>query len=71
MKHDQYQPTANGNDERLLTRIEVEQRFGVPKRFLELAIARDDGPRYVRIGRLVRYRARDVSLWIEEQASDP
>ena len=55
--------------DRLLSRNEVEERFGIPKRFLELAVARCDGPRVVRIGRLVRYRVSDVSAWIEANAS--
>ena len=57
------------NTDRLLSRKEVEERFGIPKRFLELAIAKCDGPRVVRIGRLVRYRVSDVSAWIEANAS--
>ena len=52
--------------DKLLTRAEVEQRFGIPKRYLELAVTRDDGPRYVRIGRLVRYRIGDVRAWIDQ-----
>lgn len=54
--------------DRLLDRSEVEQRFGIPKRFLELAVARGDGPKLVRIGRLVRYRVTDVRAWIEQNA---
>ena len=61
--------TAGDND-RLLSREEVDQRFGIPKRFLELAIAKGNGPKVVRIGRLVRYRISDIRQWIEEQVSD-
>lgn len=59
---------ASRHDEKLLTRIEVQDRFGIPKRFLELAAMRSEGPRIVRIGRLVRYRPEDVRRWIEAQA---
>lgn len=52
-------------DDRLLNREEVEARFGIPKRFLETAAARGDGPRRVQIGRLVKYRPKDVTDWIE------
>ncbi|WP_422026012.1 helix-turn-helix transcriptional regulator [Roseovarius sp.] len=55
--------------DRLLDRKEVEQHFGIPKRYLELAVMRGDGPRIVRVGRLVRYRVSDVRLWIEANAS--
>ena len=59
-----------GDSDRLLSREEVDQRFGIPKRFLELAIAKGNGPKVVRIGRLVRYRVSDIRQWIEEQVSD-
>ena len=52
-------------DERLLDRREVEERFGISKRFLETSAVRGVGPRFVRIGRLVRYRAHDIQAWIE------
>jgi predicted DNA-binding transcriptional regulator AlpA len=51
--------------DRLLSRSEVEDRFGISKRFLEICAMRGDGPRIVRVGRLVRYRAKDISDWIE------
>ncbi|WP_120500364.1 AlpA family transcriptional regulator [Roseovarius sp. EL26] len=57
------------SEDRLLNREEVEERFGIPKRFLETAITRDNGPRRVRIGRLVKYRVKDVSDWIEANTS--
>lgn len=50
--------------ERLLSRTEVQERFGIPKRFLEIAAMRGDGPAIVRIGRLVRYRVQDLEAWI-------
>jgi predicted DNA-binding transcriptional regulator AlpA len=55
---------------RLLSRLDVEIRYGITKRFLEAAACRGDGPRYVRVGRLVRYRASDIDAWIEAHASD-
>ena len=54
-------------DVRLLTRLEVEDQFGISKRFLELAVRRGDGPPIVRIGRSVRYRASDIYKWIDAQ----
>ena len=50
--------------ERLLTRQEVDERFGIPKRFLELSVNRGDGPPLVKVGRLVRYRVKDIEHWI-------
>jgi predicted DNA-binding transcriptional regulator AlpA len=55
----------------LLTRSEVDATYGVPKRFLELAPARGEGPRFVRIGRSVRYRPEDVEAWLETMIVDP
>lgn len=55
--------------ERLLSRDEVEERYGIPKRFLEKAACRDEGPRRVKIGRLVKYRPKDVAEWIERNTT--
>lgn len=54
---------------KLLSRAEVEQIYGITKRYLELAPGRGVGPRFVRIGRLVRYRPGDIEDWIEAQVS--
>lgn len=51
--------------DKLLTRAEVEARFGLSRRFLEVAAVKGDGPTMVRLGRAVRYRVQDVRLWIE------
>jgi len=53
-------------DERLLDRREVEERFGITKRFLEIAVMRGDGPPFVRLGRLIRYRPADIRRWIDD-----
>lgn len=62
---------AEINCDRLLTRSEVEDIFGVTRRFLEVAVARGEGPVFVKIGRAVRYRRSDVVRWIEACAIDP
>ncbi|MDJ0821574.1 MAG: helix-turn-helix domain-containing protein [Paracoccaceae bacterium] len=56
---------------RLLNRTEVEAKFGVSKRFLEMAVMRNDGPPFIKIGRLVRYRAEDIEAWIAQQRVTP
>jgi|GEM_PF-4798905 len=38
--------------DRLMTRCEVEERFGISKRFLGFAVVRGNGPKFVRIGSL-------------------
>lgn len=71
MQRNQNKLHATRAEDRLLSRDEVEERFGIPKRFLELAVARQEGPRFVRIGRLVRYRVEDIRGWIEAQSFEP
>jgi predicted DNA-binding transcriptional regulator AlpA len=56
--------------DRLLSRDEVEQRFGISRRFLELAVARGNGPSFVRIGTLVRYTVNDIRVWIAENTQE-
>ncbi|SFM54238.1 helix-turn-helix transcriptional regulator [Shimia aestuarii] len=55
---------------RLLSRVEVEEQYGIPKRYLEIAATRGEGPSIVRIGRLVRYRVCDIQKWLENSVED-
>lgn len=55
---------------RLLSRKEVEELYGITKRYLELAAARGDGPRRVYVGRLVKYRQTDIDAWIEANSTE-
>lgn len=61
--------TSTYENDRLLSREEVQLRFGVSKRFLELAAHKGGGPRRIKVGRLVRYRAKDIEAWIEANAT--
>ena len=57
---------------RLLTRNEVQQIYGISKRWLELAAVQGTGPPIVRISpRMVRYRSRDVEAWIDGKVESP
>jgi excisionase family DNA binding protein len=51
--------------QRLLSPDEVAVFLGVPLRTIYRWRSRGDGPRGYRIGRHVRYRARDVEHWLE------
>ena len=54
---------------RLLTRKEVEELFGLSVRFLELAAMKGEGPSFLKLGhRTVRYRVCDLEAWIEHQS---
>ncbi|WP_099247945.1 helix-turn-helix transcriptional regulator [Pelagimonas phthalicica] len=55
----------------LLNRAVVKEHFGVSKRFLELTIMRQDGPAFIKTGRLVRYRPEDIESWIAQQRVAP
>lgn len=54
--------------DRLLSRADVEEIFGISKRYLEIAAQRNDGPCMIKIGRSVRYRVDDIRQWIEQCA---
>ncbi len=56
--------------ERLLTDQDVQRRYAIPLRFLQLSRRRGDGPKFVRIGRLVRYRHQDIADWIASQTRE-
>lgn len=58
------------SNDRLLTRAEVQQYFGLSQRFLETRANREDGPPMFRIGRSVRYRVADLRTWIKAQRVD-
>ena len=59
----------SGIEDRLLSRREVEQRFGITKRYMETAAGRNEGPKIIRIGRMVKFRASDIRAWIEEHST--
>lgn len=51
--------------DRMLSRSEVVEHFGIGLRFLETAATRGDGPPFVKVGRSVRYLVSDLRSWIE------
>jgi len=61
--------------DRLLTQADVAELLGVTERCIEGWRVRGGGPRYVRCGRLARYRREDVERWIASRTatstSDP
>lgn len=62
----------NDSPDLLLTRSEVQARYGIPKRYLEIAAWRGDGPPMIKLGRrAVRYRVGDLRAWIEARRVAP
>jgi predicted DNA-binding transcriptional regulator AlpA len=51
--------------ETLLTQKDAAHLLGVSVRTLERHRVTGTGPRWARLGRLVRYRERDIAEWIE------
>lgn len=58
-------------DEDLATPVEVAQHLQMPEGTLVQWRYRGIGPRYLKVGRHVRYRWSDVSSWLDERAAKP
>lgn len=59
------QAAAPQNVDLLLSRDQVAQRYGIPRRWLELAAHKGEGPPYVVFSRrMVRYRVDDLERWL-------
>jgi len=56
---------ANGSLERLLNSEEASQYLGLKKQTLEVWRILGKGPRFIRAGRVVRYRASDIQDWLD------
>jgi len=51
--------------ETLLTQEDAAQRLGISPRSLERHRVAGTGPRFCKLGRLVKYRKCDLEAWIE------
>ncbi len=52
----------------LLDQKQAAQLLGLSVRTLERHRLEGTGPTFVRLGRLVRYRAADIAAWVEASA---
>ncbi len=50
---------------------DLARMFTVPVATVYAWNHRGTGPRRIRVGRHIRYRASDVSQWVEKQADSP
>ena len=57
--------------QKLLNTREAAERVGLCARTLERLRAAGKGPKSLKIGRLVRYRVRDLEEWLEGCARTP
>ena len=55
----------------LLTTAQAAERVCRSARTLERFRAAGEGPKYLKIGRWVRYRAEDLDEWLETRARTP
>ena len=54
-------------DDELLTDLHLAQETHTPQSRWQKARLTGDGPPFIKIGHLVRYRRRDVRDWLESQ----
>ena len=61
------QPRLNGNQslDALLSEVEAADLLGLSTRTLQSWRTQETGPAFVRAGRAIRYRRRDLLAWIE------
>ena len=50
----------------LLSETEVSDLFGISMRTLQAWRTKKGGPPFVRLGRVIRYRRKDLVRWLEE-----
>jgi hypothetical protein len=53
-------------DEELMTPEELAARLRVTENYLSQLRFRGDGPRFIRHGRVIRYRPSEVERWLAE-----
>ena len=57
---------SSAETKRLLSREDIEQEYGLTRRWLELAACRGDGPPMRRISaRMVRYDRGEFEAWLD------
>mgnify|MGYP001171456291 CR=1 FL=1 len=56
-----------GADEELIDQITMSRLCGIRPKTAETWRVRGFGPRYVKVGALVRYRNADVRAWMESR----
>lgn len=57
--------------EKLLTEVELAEKMGIPVKSLQGMRHREEGPPYIKIGRLVRYSLSQVEKYLASQTHEP
>jgi len=58
-------------EERLLTTVDLAERWRVTPKYVADLRQRGEGPLVLRLGRCVRYRLTEILAWEEGQVTDP
>lgn len=66
---DMNEHNTQATSRRLLSQTELAEYLQVPVRTIEDWRTRSYGPRFIRVGRRVRYRETDVDSWLDAQAA--
>ncbi len=56
-----------GNLNELLTEVMLAESLGVSPRTLQYWRSTSEGPKWIALGRLVRYDTEDVAAWLEDR----
>ena len=67
MQSDRTKRAISDTGKSFLTTAEAALYLGLQKSTLEAWRCRGGGPQFVKLGRAVRYRARDLDDWIESR----
>ena len=60
-----YGREREGQLKQLLTEAEVEKEYTISKRTLQKLRCTGGGPSYLKLGRAVRYRPKDIEVYLE------
>jgi excisionase family DNA binding protein len=55
----------------IVTRRQLAEYLGLTEPALSQMAARHQGPKYIRLGRGIRYRREDVFAWLDQRVVDP
>jgi hypothetical protein len=55
----------------LISGRELSREFGIPERTLDQWRYLGRGPRFIRVGRHIRYRRTDIEAWLADNTVDP
>ena len=62
---------GNARPEKLASGAEVAEMLGIPEKTLTQWRSDNKGPKYLKVGRYVRYRWSAVDEWLSTREADP